>query len=149
MNRIEKLSHYAVVVLAVSALVVSVWQANITIQHNKLTVKPYLDYRLIQQDSLLTVNFSNEGFGPAILEKVDFYYDGKHYENIWGVLEEMGEVDNWRGSFNYGANTVVSPGTNKLLISLDGGSHDRGIKTVILYKSIYEESKPYRLELYY
>lgn len=149
MNRIEKLSHYAVVVLAVSALVVSVWQANITIQHNKLTVKPYLDYRLTQQDSVLTVNFSNEGFGPAILEKVDFYYQGKHFKTIWGVLEEMGEVDNWRGSFNYGTGTVISPGANKLLISLHGGSDPRGIKTVMLYKSIYEEAKPYRLELNY
>lgn len=149
MNRIEKLSHYAVVVLAVSALVVSIWQANITIQHNKLTVKPYLDYIIMQQDSVLTVQFSNQGFGPAIIDQVDFYYQDKYFENIWGVLEEMGETSNWRGSFNYGPGTVISPGVEKLLISMAGGQHSRGIKTIVQYKSIYEEAKPYRLEINY
>lgn len=137
------------VVIAVSALIVSIWQANIAIQHNKLTVKPYLDYSLLQEDSLLTVHFSNEGFGPAILEKIDFYYEGKQFNTIWDVLKEMDEVDNWRGSFNYSPGSVIAPGVDKLLISLHGGIHARGIQTVILYKSIYEESKPYRLELNY
>ncbi|MBX2870782.1 MAG: hypothetical protein KTR30_01745 [Saprospiraceae bacterium] len=98
---------------------------------------------------MLTVQFSNQGFGPAILKRVDFSYQEKRFENIWGVLEEMGEVQNWRGSFNYGPNTVISPGVDKLVISLHGGQHSRGIKTVIQYTSIYEEAKPYRMEINY
>ena len=147
MNRIEKISHYAVVVIAVSALVVSIWQANITIQHNKLTVKPYLDFHVNQQDSQVTVSFSNEGFGPAIIDRILFYYKDQQFENIFGVLEEMGETDNWLGSYNYGPGTVISPGSRKLIINMTGGFHRRGVKTLIRYKSIYEEAKPYELEI--
>lgn len=145
LSRIEKLSHYAVVVIAVSALVVSVWQAGITIKHNKLTVKPYLDYHIIQMDSMLTVNFSNEGFGPAILEEVSFFYENEQYRTVWEVLEKMDEVDNWAGSFNYNPGTVVATGAKKLLISLKGGTHSRKVKVVFRYKSIYEES--FKMEL--
>lgn len=140
LSRIEKLSHYAVVVIAVSALVVSVWQAGITIKHNKLTVKPYLDFHIVQIDSTITVKFSNEGFGPAILEEVSFFYEDEQYQSVWQVLEKMDEIDSWAGSFNYNPGTVVAPGAEKLLVSLKGGQHVRGVKALFRYKSIYEES---------
>ncbi len=140
LSRIEKLSHYSVVVIAVSALFVSIWQSNITIKHNKLTVKPFMDYHITQIDSTITVRFSNEGFGPAILEEVTFFYEDKPYQTIWQVLEEMDEVNNWAGSFNYNPGTVVAPGAEKLLVSLKGGQHIRGVKASFRYKSIYEES---------
>lgn len=140
LSRIEKLSHYSVVVIAVSALVVSIWQAGITIKHNKLTVKPFLDFHITQVDSTITVQFSNEGFGPAILDEVTFFYEDEQYKTIWKVLEKMNEVDNWAGSFNYNPGTVVAPGAEKLLVSLKGGQHIRGVKAVFRYKSIYEES---------
>lgn len=140
LSRIEKLSHYSVVVIAVSALVVSIWQAGITIKHNKLTVKPFLDFHITQIDSTITVQFSNEGFGPAILEDVSFFYEDEKYQTVWQVLEEMDELQNWAGSFNYNPGTVIAPGAEKLLVSLKGGQHIRGVKAVFRYKSIYEES---------
>lgn len=140
LSRIEKISHYAVVVIAVSALVVSIWQGSISMKHNRLTVKPYLDFHIVQIDSTITVRFSNEGFGPAILEEISFFYEDEQYQSVWQVLEKMDEIDNWAGSFNYNPGTVVAPGAEKLLVSLKGGEHIRGVKVIFRYKSIYEES---------
>jgi len=92
--KIEKLSQYAVIIIALSALFVSVWQVRISHQHNKLSVKPYLDFHLIQIDSTLEVSFSNEGFGPAIIKKMTFTHNGKNYESLQDLLVGSGEIEN-------------------------------------------------------
>ena len=106
--KIEQLSQWAVIVIALSALFVSVWQVRISHQHNKLSVKPYLDYHLIQIDSTLEVSFSNEGFGPAIIKKITFTHNGKKYNTLRDLLRGMDEIPNLLGSFNYSENTIIA-----------------------------------------
>ena len=84
---LEKLSHYSIILIGISALFVSVWQINVSQNHNKLSVKPYLDNHLIQSDSTLTVTISNAGFGPAIIKKITFNYKGKEYNSLEKLLQ--------------------------------------------------------------
>lgn len=138
--KLEKLSHYAVIVIALSALVVSVTQTKIQQKHNKLTVKPYLGYSLNQSvdDDLLTVYLTNNGFGPAIVDKITFTYKGKDYDTLEDYLKISGEKKNRRGSYNYNKNSVFKSNENNLLVSLKGLQH-RGVTVKIYFKSIYEE----------
>lgn len=143
LSKIERLSHYGVVIIAVSALIVSIWQGRIMQKHNKLSVKPYLDYFLFQGDTTLTVKFYNEGFGPAIIKKIRFTYDGKDYTSLAEVLLASDEKKNILQSVHYSQNTIVAPNTEKLIVKLKGGPHLRGIKVRLYYETIYEEKNEY------
>ncbi|CAM1343638.1 hypothetical protein [Tenacibaculum amylolyticum] len=139
-TKLEKLSHYAVIIIALSALVVSITQTRIQQKHNKLTVKPYLGYSLNQSfdDDLLTVYITNDGFGPAIVDKIIFIYNGKTYKTLEDYLKASGESKNRRGSYNYNKNSVFRSNEKNLLVSLKGLKH-RGVTVKIYYKSIYQE----------
>ncbi len=139
-SKIERLSHYAVIVIAIVAVVVSFIQLQLSHKHNKLSVKPYFDAHLIQRDSVLTVSFSNEGFGPAIIKNIKFIYQGNAYSSLEKYLEASGEKTNRLGSYNYNKNTIVASGTTKLLVQLKG-IHLRGVKVEIDYESMYEEKR--------
>ncbi len=137
-TRSEKLANYSTILIAVSALVVSVWQVRLFQEHNKLSVKPYLDYHLLQEDSTLTVSFSNKGLGPAIVKDITFGYQEKQYPSLSEVLKAADEQNNILTSFNYGKNSVTSSGEKKLLVKLVD-SNLREIKVTIIYETIYEE----------
>lgn len=143
-SKLEKLSHYAIIVIALSALVVSVMQTRIQHNHNKLTVKPYLHYSLEQNfdDDIASVYIVNDGFGPAIVESITFMYKNKSYNSLEDYLKASGEIKNRRGSYNYNKNSVFKSNQKNLLVELKGMSH-RNVNVEINYKSIYEEVGTY------
>lgn len=134
----NKLSNYAVVLIALSALFVSVWQIRVTHTHNKLSVKPLLDYFVEQADSTLTVSISNRGIGPAIIKEISFNYEGKDYYSLEDLLVGSGEIKNRLGSFQFAKNSVLANGDSKLLVQLKN-REVRGIKVFLIYETIYEE----------
>ncbi len=137
-KKIEQLANYSVVIIALSALVVSIWQVKLFQNHNKLSVKPYLDFHLIQEDSTLTVSFSNEGLGPAIIKQISYNYDGNEFRSLENLLKADNEKKNVLLSFNYSRNSIISSGDEKLLVKLFD-SETRGVKVKIVYETIYEE----------
>lgn len=134
---LEKASHYAVIFIAVLALFVSIWQVRVGHRHNQLSVKPYLDFHLDQSHSMLLVTFSNEGFGPAILKKLEFEYEGEVYPTLEKCLVATGEIDNVKYRYNYSKNSIIASGTEKLLVHLNG-SQVRGVSVRMEYEDIYE-----------
>ena len=140
---IEKVSHYAVVFIAVLALFVSIWQVRVGHRHNQLSVKPYLDFHIDQSDSSLLVSFSNEGFGPAIIKELTFEYEGVTYPRLETYLKATGELDNVRHMYNYSPNTIVASGSEKLLVKLKG-SDVRGVKVRMKYEDIYKKQDEFQ-----
>ena len=141
-SKFEKISSYSVMVIALSALIVSVWQVKLYQDHNKLSVKPYLDYHLIQSDSL-TVSFSNQGLGPAIINNVTFKFNGKIYPSLMEVLTAANERENILQRNNYPPNSIIPPGEKQFLLRLKKGTF-RNISVIIAYKTIYEEHSEFR-----
>lgn len=137
MNKVERLSHFGILLIALCALFISIWQVRIVQQHNRLTVKPYLDYSIIQEEDSHRVTFSNQGFGPAILKELSFVYQGKKYDGLYQVLDAAGERKNVTGSYTYGENSIFAPGVDKLLVHLRERRF-RNIQVVMVYESIYE-----------
>lgn len=149
MTKTERLSHYAIMVVAVSALVVSVWQVKISQEHNKLSVRPYLDFFSGWDYGVWRLDMSNEGVGPAVIKRVDYTYDGVTYNQ----LDEMLEAANLRvkrmNSTNFGKDspfpvekTVVFLELNRADSSL---SKPLGISVSVKYESIYKG--PFELNL--
>lgn len=82
MTKTDKLSHYGILVIAISALIVSIWQVQLAQRHNKLSVKPYLRFQVSNSD-FGEENFRhqltliNSGLGPAIITSFEFEVEGK------------------------------------------------------------------------
>ncbi len=73
-KKLEKISHYAVIIIALSALVVSVMQTRIQQDHNKLTVKPYLHHSIMQDfdNNLTSIYVFNNYVPPATIKQIQF-----------------------------------------------------------------------------
>jgi len=144
LTRLEKISHYSVIIIALSAVVVSVMQTRIQQDHNKLTVQPYLHSSLGQSfdDDIVSVYVVNDGFGPAIIERITFTYNNKTYNSLEEYLNASGEIKNRKGSYNYSKNSVFKSNQQNLLVQLKG-MKIRNVKVDIEYKSIYNEKGTY------
>ena len=137
-RKIEKLSNYSVVLIALLALIVSIWQVRLFKNHNKLTVKPYLDSHVIQQDSTLVVAFSNKGLGPAIIQDMSYEVNGKEYSTVLELLRAGGDQENILSTYNYQKGSVLSSNEEKIITELKNPKF-RGVTVRVEYQSIYEE----------
>lgn len=111
-------------------------------QHNKLTVKPYLDITRFTNSSegTLEVKLANQGYGPAVVKSFELIYDDQAYGNWNAVLEAAGEEENINFLRNYGEGSVIAPGREDVLCRLKTSFIQKEITIKIVYESIYEES---------
>ncbi len=157
LSRTEKISHYAVVVIAICAVVVSVWQGRISErqleierEHNRLTVRPYLDaYYLWEGSSKWTLNLTNEGIGPAIVKSISYFYEGKEYQKWEDVLEAANIKQLRVFSFSFSEDAPFSAEKTQPLLELTRGEGERGsigIELLVKYTSIYNEPFEFRMD---
>lgn len=150
MSRTEKLSHYAVVLIAVSAVVVSVWQVRLSQKHNRLSVRPYLDFFsgwTAEREWEMTL--SNEGVGPAILKKQEYSFGGKTYGTWDEVLKAANIFEQRINSTTFSPNSPFAADKTIVFLKLDRTeaelSKPIGISVKISYESVYEE--PFELKI--
>lgn len=64
-------------VIAACALALTIWQASLTRKHNRLTVKPVLDWWLDSSETHLHFWIDNKGLGTAKIDDFIMHIDGK------------------------------------------------------------------------
>jgi len=149
MSKTDKLSHYAIVFIAVMAVVVSIWQVRISQEHNKLSVKPFMDSFtgwVSAEEWMITL--TNEGVGPAIIVGIDYNVNGKTYKNWDSVFEAM-ELERSRRTasynFDYPSPFATEKKINFLGLKLTEEEYrgtlkgNMGVEAIIYYESIYKE----------
>ncbi len=147
-SRIEKLSHYGIVVIAVVAVVVSIWQVRILQNHNKLSVKPLMDFLILTEDSVMNLSISNRGIGPAIIQDITYVYEDSVHGEWYSVLSQAGVLEDAITQMNYGKNTVLSPDTELIILRLKKKDFEPiGISLDIFYESIYEDKYEMNIRL--
>lgn len=148
LSKTERLSHYGVLIIALTAVVVSVWQGRISqrqldiaIEHNKLTVKPYLEFtkRIEGGQNLLEIEVSNQGYGPAIIRRFEIEHDGKPYTAWNPALKAAGLNKGIRQLYNYDIGSVVAPGTNRIILRLLTPNTNKDLEFKLVYESIYQQ----------
>ena len=74
-------SNYEVIV-ALAAMVISVWSLHLQREHNKLSAKPHLDFEYLSGgvDKRLELSIANVGFGPALDIVLNLYDQGEYVE---------------------------------------------------------------------
>jgi hypothetical protein len=65
-------------IVAISALALTIWQAHITRQHNKLSVAPYLTTwsNADGENGFYSIEIMNNGIGPALIKAFQVFVDG-------------------------------------------------------------------------
>lgn len=139
--------------IAVCAMIATIWQAWLSRNHNKLSVKPHINIIVNRAgDKLVNLEIENNGLGPAILKKLQYSFNGVEIESIAEIANK----------FDLGDKTIITnsiPENNKLalaagqrieLISIknskeDEDNRDKGLKFInnldfnLTYESIYKE----------
>jgi len=79
----DRVTAIATVIIAVTALVVSIWQGIETRKHNRLSVRPHLVFftDFSSQDSELGIFIKNNGVGLAYIKNVEISVNGKVMPN--------------------------------------------------------------------
>ena len=62
-------------IIALCAVVLTIWQANVQRRHNRLSVKPYLTTWSHREDKGLQIDVLNNGIGPALIKTFKVYVD--------------------------------------------------------------------------
>ena len=79
----EKITALCSMLVALCALLISIWQGYSMQQHNQLSLRPYLETELnTKLDGRWELFINNNGLGPAHVNNVQYFVDGKSYENI-------------------------------------------------------------------
>lgn len=112
------------VFIAACALGVSIWQGAETRRHNKLSVKPYINIRVLisRQAEYMGVQIENNGIGPAVIKKCIVFVDGKPTQiDSYGSWEKVGKAagifDKKISFMTFPEGTVVKEGQVIPLIS--------------------------------
>lgn len=149
MSKTEKLSHYAIVFIAVMAVVVSIWQVRISQEHNRLSVRPFMDsFTGWVSGDEWRITLSNEGVGPAIITGIDYNVNGNTYKNWDSVFKALNLDRSLRtASYNFGYPSPFATDKKIEFLGLRISEQDyfntynsnMGIEVIIYYESIYKE----------
>ena len=155
------------VVIALCAFCLTVYQANATRRHNRLSVRPHLCEKAYTDEHPLkgmtyTYEVGNNGIGPARIKSFKIYWKGKLWPRPWGddftsLLNEL--LRNrlnyvFQSSFAFGDESIRS-GERQVLLRLffpDLTRNDRDkiltimseLKLRIAYESFYGEEFIFR-----
>lgn len=88
----EKYTALSSMLVAVCALVISIWQSYSIQQHNKLSLRPYLEVEFnYDQGGSWDLYIHNQGMGPAQVTSLRYIVDGELYPNYDEFLIALGE----------------------------------------------------------
>ena len=142
-TKTEKLSQYAVIFIAITALVVSVWQGYVTQKHNRLTVRPYFNLSTSTNRTPtyngFNLNLTNQGYGPGIIKKFEITVDGEPQPHWNAVVSKLADQSIMTQAANLNSDDVFAAGKEQVLLSLENYTSQRRIRLKIVYQSIYEE----------
>ena len=161
--KIEIIISIATSIIAITAVAVAVWQGVLTRRHNKLSVRPILNFKIGSSKALdfVGIRLVNDGFGPAIVESINLFigneFVGKSKYDVWVTILRKLNISKSPFLFNsISEKHPISSGQSLNLIYLDSAriteqdiQHfkllKKMLKVSVNYKSIYEE--PFFLEM--
>ena len=144
----------AAMFVALSSLALSVYEARMTREHDKISVWPYVSAFNSDSGGVYSYNVRNVGLGPALVRSFQVRVDGKPRAN-WGEVAEallggdsaaaVGRTPNAYTSFGHG--TVLLPGARLALLELGPGpaaapfhrAAERRMHARICYCSLYDD----------
>lgn len=143
------------ILIALSAVFVSVWSNSQTREHNQLSVKPKLEvaFSFSPNNDFSGVLVFNHGLGPAIIKNMSVSVDGKTmldvgYGGLKTAVRALQIDHDWVQITYLKPGSIVASGTEFPIIAISKNTYDAHIHSIqsirdrlkieILYESLYE-----------
>ena len=145
----EKVTALCSMLVALCALLISIWEGYSMQQHNQLSLRPYLETELnTSDDGQWELFINNNGLGPAEVKDVQYFVDGKSYVTRDDFLKALGEEPTCYARGNIGRFYKVSDRQmvyntlNKVCFKPESAlmAMLSRMQIVITYQSLYGES---------
>ncbi len=121
-NFIDRLMVFLSVVTAASAIILTVWDSKLTIEHNHLSVQPDLNIGWSTIGTATVKKYGlyvyNKGSGPAIITSIKYVTkSGSEIKDMEGLTKELKIAQGCVENFSLGKNgTAVSAGQDQALV---------------------------------
>ncbi len=141
----ENLQSLIAITIATLAVVISIWQGFEQRRHNRLSVKPLLNFETVAHNQTKTIRLSNDGLGPAIIKEFYVTMDGEkidaNVQNPWTpVVENRGLTGQVSQMWYLAESSILKPEKSYNLLSWPLDSMAQlDIQVVIAYESIYQQ----------
>lgn len=152
---------YVSLFVAACALSISIWQGYEVRKHNRLSVKPRLNFYIESATDVTNhISLINSGTGPAVIQDITIFIDGLAVPYGWedaliimAVYHRL-EIRTLVRSYTYSKEDAIIVGKMEPLIVFEEKTFSdniysklfrtflRKIKLVVIYKSIYGEMLP-------
>jgi len=148
-NKYEKFNSIAVLIVALSAVAVAVWQAQLTRKHNQLTVKPYLDVDFTVEGGV-TLVLKNKGEGAAIVQEFTLVANGQEFSNWEDLFRSVDEDVNIGMNRLFGFEDIIGSKEEVILCQFPDNTPKRvNIIITLKYESIYGEEDTFETSFSY
>ena len=148
-ERFQSLGTALAIIISLVAMFISLYEATIMKSQQSAMVWPYLDLSQKYDNDGFTIEVSNKGTGPAIINSVQVDYNGHPVENIDVLMDSL----NPNRTFGYDilrnssiGNQVFMSGEERIVFGLPYNDETRivqsnldKIRVRIGYKSVLEE----------
>lgn len=137
----EKLAQIGVMIVAISAVAISVWQGQLMKRHNELTVRPYFNFtrNFNTTEDIFEIQLANQGYGPAIFIEYIIEIDGQIFQNWNSALKHLNAEESIRQTSFFHTNDVFAANQKQPILRLQGFKTMGNVRIFIRYQSIYEE----------
>ena len=139
-RKLDRIHSIAFLIIAASALFISIWQGIENRNFNKLSLKPYLKYDYSNSAEGLTISIRNAGQGVAVVKSMEVLIDEKVYtswESAMTAISEEIEILNYAWVDD---DEIITPSERLTLIKMmPVDFQNKQLKIKITFESIYEE----------
>jgi len=143
---------------SIIALLVSFWTLRVSQKHNILSVRPYLTLKesYSRSDSYYGLGVSNDGLGPAIIQKMSIFVDGKEFESWKEAIGGLNMYFPWITYVLLEKGDTIKPGKELPLFYISNDNimprrvnkFDKSLNILSLcieYKSMYENDENFSI----
>lgn len=143
----QKLDSLALLIIALSAVVVSIWQANLTREHNRLTVQPYVKFGSVgvpgSEDNEIQFTIHNKGAGAALIKDFQIETNGTTYDSWQEMFAAIDSTISVPQTSTVGSGMVLAPNEVLIMSTISRASSDYNysIFLSVEFESLYGEVK--------
>ena len=137
-NHISKLDSYALMIIALSALFVSIWQVNLQRKHDRIAIMPYLEWKSEKNEQGFTsLIMKNKGFGPAIIQKGLIHLEDTIFRDWAKAISHLDPSVTINQSTVMGGEFTLLPGEEMRLVTAKGGDIPISLSYKVEFENLY------------
>lgn len=141
-RRFDRINAVSLLIIAASALFISIWQGMENRNFNKLSLKPYLKYDFANDSEGLSISIRNAGQGVAIVKRMQVLIDEVSYTSWQSALKTISDDIQILQEAWVDDEEIITPSERLVLIKMmPVDFQNKELKVRITFESIYEESQ--------